>query len=98
VLCNSLAAGNESVNYAEVYEAAFPTQLQAGAAQGTQGCRHPACRTGSSCKELGSWMLQQLGRLYQLPGERVSPAASRQGLLHLGEARRAAVAISACSH
>lgn len=72
---NSLAAGNEPVNYTEVWEAALPMQLQAGAAQGTRGCRHPDCRTGSSDEELGSWTLQQLGRPYRLPGEWGSPAA-----------------------
>lgn len=54
VLCNSLVAGNLSVNYAEVCEASFPTQLKVGAAQGKQGCRHPACQTSSSVKELGA--------------------------------------------
>lgn len=91
VLCNSLAAGNESVNYGEVCEAAFPTQLQVGAAQDTWGCRHPACWMGSSDKELRSWMLQQLGRLYRLPGERGSPAAGSQGLLHLGETKAGSI-------
>lgn len=37
-------------------------------------------------------MLQQLGKLYQLPGNQGSPAAGGQGLLHLGETRQAALA------
>lgn len=87
MLCNSLAAGNESVNYIEVCEAAFPMQLCVRDAHSTWGCRY-ACLTGSSHKKLGSWMLQQLGRLYWMPMERGSPAAGGQGLLHLEKPNR----------
>lgn len=47
------------LNYSEVCKAAFLTQLWAGAAEGAQGCGHPAGQTGSSGKELDTEAAQQ---------------------------------------